>query len=172
MKKWQCCSYHILSCAIQNLWVSNQTHFINSIHVDQYIKEGISQYLLQEKYFPIPGNGTIDFQEFLVMMARQIKSPLDEELELRESFKVFDKNGDGYINASELRHVMTSLGEKLTEEEVIEMIREADIDGDGKVNYEGQYFLELDLLCNYGTCFYFLFPNVLQSWSTEVASTS
>jgi calmodulin len=72
------------------------------------------------------------------MMARQMKSPLDEELELRESFKVFDKNGDGYINASELKHVMTTLGEKLTEEEVIEMIREADIDGDGKVNYEGQ----------------------------------
>jgi len=82
------------------------------------------------------GNGTIDFQEFLAMMARQMKNPADEELELRESFKVFDKNGDGYISAPELRHVMTTLGEKLTDEEVDEMIREADIDGDGKVNYE------------------------------------
>ena len=35
------------------------------------------------------------------------------------------------------RHVMTNLGEKLTDEEVDEMIREADTDGDGQVNYEG-----------------------------------
>ncbi len=73
------------------------------------------------------------------MMARQIKNPGDEEIELRESFKVFDKNGDGYISASELRHVMITLGEKLTDEEVEEMIREADIDGDGQVNYDGNY---------------------------------
>ena len=51
---------------------------------------------------------------------------------------MFDKNGDGYISAAELRNVMTTLGEKLTVEEVDEMIREADIDGDGQVNYEGQ----------------------------------
>lgn len=36
----------------------------------------------------------------------------------------------------QLRHVMTNLGEKLTDEEVDEMIREADIDGDGQVNYD------------------------------------
>ena len=42
-----------------------------------------------------------------------------------------------YISSAELRHVMTNLGEKLTDEEVDEMIREADIDGDGQINYEG-----------------------------------
>ena len=48
---------------------------------------------------------------------------------------MFDKDGNGFISAAELRHVMTNLGEKLTDEEVDEMIREADIDGDGQVIY-------------------------------------
>ena len=60
----------------------------------------------------------------------------DTEDELKEAFRVFDKDSNGYISAEELRHVMTNLGEKLTEDEVDEMIREADIDGDGQVNYE------------------------------------
>ncbi|KAF7252011.1 Calmodulin, partial [Varanus komodoensis] len=83
------------------------------------------------------GNGTIDFPEFLTMMARKMKDT-DSEEEIREAFRVFDKDGNGYISAAELRHVMTNLGEKLTDEEVDEMIREADIDGDGQVNYEAK----------------------------------
>ena len=61
---------------------------------------------------------------------------VDSEEELREAFKVFDKDGNGFISAAELRHVMTNLGEKLSDAEVDEMIREADVDGDGQVNYE------------------------------------
>lgn len=53
--------------------------------------------------------------------------------------RVFDKNNDGLISSNELRHVMTSLGERLSEEEVDDMIKEADLDGDGMVNYEGKY---------------------------------
>jgi calmodulin len=74
------------------------------------------------------------------MMARKMKDT-DSEEEIREAFRVFDKDGNGFISAAELRHVMTNLGEKLTDEEVDEMIREADIDGDGQVNYEGEYLL-------------------------------
>jgi calmodulin len=81
------------------------------------------------------GNGTIDFPEFLTMMARKMKDT-DSEEEIKEAFKVFDKDGNGFISAAELRHVMTNLGEKLSDSEVEEMIREADVDGDGQINYE------------------------------------
>ncbi|KAF7462401.1 Hypothetical predicted protein [Marmota monax] len=60
----------------------------------------------------------------------------DSEEEIREAFCVFDMDGNGYISAAELHRVRTNHGEKLTDEEVDEMRREADIDGDGQVNYE------------------------------------
>ncbi|XP_014224657.1 calmodulin-A-like isoform X2 [Trichogramma pretiosum] len=81
------------------------------------------------------GNGTIEFNEFLQMMSKKMKGAEGED-ELREAFRVFDKNNDGLISSVELRHVMTNLGEKLSEEEVDDMIKEADLDGDGMVNYE------------------------------------
>ena len=47
------------------------------------------------------------------MMAKKMKDS-DGEEELREAFRVFDRDGNGFISAAELRHVMTNLGEKLT----------------------------------------------------------
>ncbi|KAK4771810.1 hypothetical protein SAY86_013585 [Trapa natans] len=83
------------------------------------------------------GNGVIDFAEFLNLMANSsIKETEEEKEELKEAFKVFDKDQNGYISACELRQVMVSLGEKLTDEEVEQMIKEADMDGDGRVNYD------------------------------------
>lgn len=81
------------------------------------------------------GNGVIDFKEFLGMMARRMRDP-DSEEELREAFKVFDKDGNGYISASELKQVMASLGEKLTTDELNEMMLEADLNGDGQISFD------------------------------------
>ena len=70
------------------------------------------------------------------MMTNQSKN-LDYADELLEAFRVFDQDGDGFISAEELKFLMCNLGEKLTQEEVNEMIAEADTDGDGQVNYQG-----------------------------------
>ncbi|OSX77546.1 hypothetical protein BU14_0144s0010 [Porphyra umbilicalis] len=79
------------------------------------------------------GSGTIDFAEFLTLMSRKMKSA-DSQAEILEAFKVFDKDNSGKISADELRQVMNNLGEKLSDEEVNEMIREADTNGDGEID--------------------------------------
>ncbi|KAK2568962.1 Calmodulin-related protein 97A [Acropora cervicornis] len=69
------------------------------------------------------------------MMKKQMQAR-DVDSEMREAFRVFDRNGDGQISPMELRNVMTSLGEKLTEEEISEMMKEADLDGNGFIDFE------------------------------------
>lgn len=70
------------------------------------------------------------------MMSKKIKDT-DTEEEIRDAFKIFDKDGNGLISANELRQIMANLGEKLTDEELDEMMREADLNGDGQIDFEG-----------------------------------
>jgi len=78
------------------------------------------------------------------MMTVHMKTASEMEIELQQSFKVFDANGDGFINASELRQAMTTIGEKMTEKDINDIIKQWDSDGDGKIDYKG-YFLLLKL---------------------------
>ncbi|KAL3874515.1 hypothetical protein ACJMK2_037521 [Sinanodonta woodiana] len=90
----------------------------------------------------VNGSGSIEFPEFLTLMSRKMNDNETEE-ELSEAFRVFDKEGNGFISSAELREVMVSLGDKLTEEEVEEMLRTADINGDGHINYDCMYNLSM-----------------------------
>jgi calmodulin len=80
------------------------------------------------------GNGAVDFPEFLALLERKMRDAGAED-ELREAFQVFDQDQNGFISLDEFRHVMVNLGERLSDEEISEMLREADIDGDGQINY-------------------------------------
>merc|ERR1712012_644752 len=81
--------------------------------------------------------GTFNFPNFLNMMLRKVDE-INAEEEIREAFKVFDSNGDGFINRQELGYVMDNLGEKM---EIESLINEIDIDGDGQINYEEFYMM-------------------------------
>jgi calmodulin len=52
---------------------------------------------------------------------------------IREAFRVFDRDGNGYITSEEFRYFMTHMGEQFSDQEVDEIIHEVDIDGDGQV---------------------------------------
>ena len=83
------------------------------------------------------GNGNIDFDEFVTMMMSKPR-PISEEEVISEAFHRFDLNGDGVLSREELRQAMISMGEGMSEEEIDEMIREADENRDGVIDYRGR----------------------------------
>merc|ERR1711934_1048247 len=78
------------------------------------------------------GSGTLDFQEFRTMMKKKNIT----EREIREAFRAYDKDGNGLISPAELKQTMTEMGGECTGEQVDEIVKEADTDGDGQVNFE------------------------------------
>ncbi|CAL1688911.1 unnamed protein product [Lasius platythorax] len=95
--------------------------------------------MLQE--IDIDGDGNVSFEEFVEIVSNigaSTAAPTDqdqEEQELRDAFRVFDKHNRGYITASDLRAVLQCLGEDLSEEEIEDMIKEVDVDGDGRIDF-------------------------------------
>ncbi|ELU05456.1 hypothetical protein CAPTEDRAFT_157499 [Capitella teleta] len=90
------------------------------------------------------GNGIIEFDEFVDLMSRRPWGLLGSHDELTDAFSIFDHDGSGYINAAEFRHVMTTMGEKLTDEQLNEMVKEFEADGEGKVQFKNYVDCILD----------------------------
>ena len=80
------------------------------------------------------GNGSIEFPEFIVLMGKYV-TKVDTEAELKAAFNFFDLNGDGYISASDLSQIMKRVGEKMTDNEICDIIIEGDKDGDNQLSY-------------------------------------
>ena len=83
-------------------------------------------------------NGQIDFEEFVTYCVRRRMSRTvsQENKEIKEAFNYFDKNGDGYITATEIRQVMVELGQDVSEEQAELMLAEVDKEGNGRVSYQ------------------------------------
>ena len=56
--------------------------------------------------------------------------------DVKEAFREFDLDKNGYVGAAEISHILQSMGEKATDDEVDEMILMADLDGDGQVSFD------------------------------------
>lgn len=78
----------------------------------------------------------MEFDEFLQMMAKQMQCT-DSPDELIEAFQVFDETKSGFISVAEFRSVMTTLGERLTDDDVDEMIADTGLGGNGYIRYKG-----------------------------------
>lgn len=81
------------------------------------------------------GSETIDFSEFLEMMTAKM-SEKDSREEILKAFRLFDDDETGKISLKNLKRVAKEIGENMTDEELQEMIDEADRDDDGEVNEE------------------------------------
>ncbi|KAI0685282.1 EF-hand protein [Cytidiella melzeri] len=79
----------------------------------------------------------VDYKTFLTILNRPDGfKPAGTPEEFIRGFQVFDKEGNGFIGAGELRYVLTQLGEKMTDAEVDELLKGVQIGADGNVNYE------------------------------------
>merc|ERR1712100_46022 len=81
-------------------------------------------------------SGTIEFDEFVDLMARTNKSKDQMEEEIKNAFLTFDADNSGYITREELVETLTTMGDPVDEETINGMIAEGDLDGDGKIDYK------------------------------------
>jgi len=81
------------------------------------------------------GNGKIDFGEFLLLV-HNYERPLPEDVEVREMFNALDKDKNGYIDRDELKTSFAGLGIALSDDDVAEMMSEADVYAD-RIYFEG-----------------------------------
>ncbi|XP_074660677.1 uncharacterized protein LOC141913120 [Tubulanus polymorphus] len=78
---------------------------------------------------------TVDFNEALTLVARRLKGPETDE-DILQAFRVFDKEGNGYISPDELKALLAKYANSaLSEKELQEIIKDADVTGNGQIDY-------------------------------------
>jgi calmodulin len=87
------------------------------------------------------GSGKVGKAAFMEQM-KWINRKEPDVGQVCEHFKAFDRDGEGKISAIELRHVLTSMGDKLSEEDAEDFIKEATQDKDGRIDYR-QFMMEI-----------------------------
>lgn len=91
------------------------------------------------------GSGELEFEEFCTLAARFLVEEDSEAMqqELREAFRLYDKEGNGYITTDVFRDILHELDDKLSPEELDLMIEEIDADGSGTLDFDGIFIVSL-----------------------------
>lgn len=84
------------------------------------------------------GSGELEFAEFITLASRFMVEEDAEAMqaELKEAFRLYDREGNGYITTDVLREILKELDNKITKEELDMMIEEIDSDGSGTVDFD------------------------------------
>ncbi|XP_030546338.1 probable calcium-binding protein CML15 [Rhodamnia argentea] len=83
------------------------------------------------------GNGSVEFDELVAaLLPDMTEQVLVNQEQLAEVFRLFDRDGNGYITPAELAGSMAKMGHPLTYRELSEMMREADTNGDGVISFQ------------------------------------
>ncbi|CAG9585215.1 unnamed protein product [Danaus chrysippus] len=100
---------------------------------DDYLQEII-------KEVDVDGSGELEFEEFVTLASRFMVEEDAEAMqqELKEAFRLYDKEGNGYITTQVLREILRELDDKISAEELDMMIEEIDSDGSGTVDFDGK----------------------------------
>ncbi|XP_068247435.1 troponin C-like [Palaemon carinicauda] len=87
----------------------------------------------------IDQDGKINFDKFVIIASNFMQDDDDETItnELREAFRLYDKEGNGYITTGTLREILRELDNNLSDTDLNDIIEEIDEDGKGKVDFEG-----------------------------------
>ena len=91
--------------------------------------------LLSHESCWLRGAGTLDFNDFLTLMTSKMNEK-DSKEEILKAFRLFDDDESGKISFKNLKRVAKELGENMTDDEIQEMVDEADRDGDGEISEE------------------------------------
>ena len=73
-----------------------------------------------------------------VQLVSEFRREGDSEEEILEAFRVFDQEFTGVVSVAQLRQVMMNYGERLSENDVDELIAIADVDRKGDIRYMGE----------------------------------
>ncbi|CAD6234417.1 GSCOCG00001910001-RA-CDS [Cotesia congregata] len=86
----------------------------------------------------VDGNGVLNFDSFYRVATHFQEDDDDEALqkELKEAFRLYDKEGNGYIPTSSLREILAALDDQITPDQMDGMIGEIDTDGSGTIDFD------------------------------------